>query len=383
MRKNLERAIKLISSKKIIDELSNQKNSLFKTFFPKSKYNFNLRKIKNFKKFKTVIIIGMGGSILGAHAIYSFLKHKINKKFIFIDNLDQNLLLKIKKENNLNKVLFLIISKSGNTNETIVNSVFFSSFIKKKNTIIISENKNNSLNNFAKNKDIYFVKHDPSIGGRYSIFSDVGMLPVYLMGLKPQHFKKNIPSLIKNKKLLSNQIKKILKTNIQKIKVLVLFNYVPELQNFMFWCQQLLAESLGKNKKGFTPIVSNGPKDHHSLLQLYLDGPKDKVFYIFSSENLKKLKVKSKLFGNQMRHLDKKKYEKIKLSQKNALINVLKEKRIPYKEIKIKKFNESKIGELFFTFIFETIVISRILNVDPFDQPSVERVKLLTKKFLS
>ena len=129
----------MISVNKVIEEFSKHKYSLFKTFFPKSKYNFNLKKVKKFEKFETIIVIGMGGSVLGAKAIYSFLKHKINKKFIFIDNLDHGYLEAIKKKNNLNRVLFLIISKSGNTTETIVNSSFFRSFLKKKNSIIISE----------------------------------------------------------------------------------------------------------------------------------------------------------------------------------------------------------------------------------------------------
>ena len=202
----------MILGNKIVNEISNHKHSLFQSFFPNSKYNFNLKKFKEFKKFKIVIIIGMGGSILGPKAIYFFLKHKINKKFIFIDNLDQKYLLKIKKENNLKKALFLIISKSGNTNETIINSSFFSSFFSKKNLIIISEDRENTLSNFAKNKGINLVKHHKNIGGRYSVFSDVGMLPAYLMGLEPKKFKKNIPNLIKNKKLLSGSIKKILKS---------------------------------------------------------------------------------------------------------------------------------------------------------------------------
>ena len=324
----------------------------------------------------------MGGSILGSKAIYSFLKHKIEKKFIFIDNLDQGYLWKIKKENNLNRSLFLIISKSGNTTETITNSSFFRSFLKKNNSIVISEDKDNALRNFAKKKDIYFVRHHPNIGGRYSVFSDVGMLPVYFMGLKPERFKNNIPNLLNNKKLLSNNMKKIAKINDKKIKVLVLFNYVPELNSFMFWCQQLLAESLGKNRKGFIPVISNAPKDHHSLLQLYLDGPKDKVFYIFSSRDKKKLKINSKIFGKKVKFLNKKKYENVKLSQKNAFITALKEKKIPFKEIIIKKFDENTIGKLFFLFIFETMVLSRISRVNPFDQPAVERVKILTKKFL-
>ena len=209
----------MTSANKIINELSSHRYALFKTFFSKSKYNFNSKKVKNFKKFKTIIIIGMGGSILGSKAIYSFLKHKIEKKFIFIDNLDQGYLWKIKKENNLNRSLFLIISKSGNTTETITNSSFFRSFLKKNNSIVISEDKDNALRNFAKKKDIYFVRHHPNIGGRYSVFSDAGMLPVYFMDLKPERFKKNIPNLIKNKKFLSNNIKKISHINIKKIRV--------------------------------------------------------------------------------------------------------------------------------------------------------------------
>tara|TARA_B100000945_G_C20096093_1_gene463599 strand:- start:19 stop:657 length:639 start_codon:yes stop_codon:yes gene_type:complete len=202
------------------------------------------------------------------------------------------------------------------------------------------------------------------------------------MGLKPEKFKKNIGALIKNESLLSKNIKKIFKLNIKKIKVLVLFNYVPELNNFMFWCQQLLAESLGKNRKGFVPLVSNAPIDHHSLLQLYLDGPNDKAFYVFSSEVKKKLKIKSKIFGKKVEFLNKKKFEDVKLSQKNAFITALKEKNIPFKEIRIKKFDESTIGKLFFLLIFETLALSKIFKVNPFGQPAVEKVKTLTKKFL-
>ncbi len=309
----------MITSKKIINEIIQNRYGLYKTFFPETKYNFNTKKIKYFKKFETIILIGMGGSVLGAKAIYSFLEHKIKKKFIFLDNLDERYLLKIKKEINLKKALFMIVSKSGNTKETIINSSFFKSFFKKKNIIIISEEKNNILFNFSKNKDFYFVRHHPNIGGRYSVFSDVGMLPAYLMGLEPANFKKSIPKLLKNKKLLSENVKKLLKMKIEKNKIIILFSYVPELNDFLFWCQQLFAESLGKNKKGFIPVVSNGPKDHHSLMQLYLDGPKDKIFYVFSSVDHKKLKVNTKIFGRKFNFLNKKSYEKIKLSKKMLL----------------------------------------------------------------
>ena len=373
----------MISAKNVINELIRDNNNLFKSFLLDSNYRFKFQKIKDFKKFQMVIVIGMGGSILGAKAIYSFLKHKIKKEFIFIDNLDEGTLKNAKKKYNLSKSLFLVVSKSGNTNETIINLSYFKSFLKKSNTIVVAENRNNFLHGFARNKEFNFIKHNPFIGGRYSVFSEVGMLPAYLMGLKPENFKKNLIKLINNRNFLSSSIRQISKLNIKKSKTLVFFNYVPELNDFLFWCQQLLAESLGKNKKGFIPVVSNAPKDHHSLLQLYLDGPKDKIFYVFSLKEAKSMKIDSNFFGNKMEYLNKKTYHDVKSSQKNAFIKILKEKKIPFREIIVKKFDEDTIGKLFFSFIFETIVLGKMMKVNPFDQPAVEKIKILTKNFLN
>ena len=367
------------SNIKIINDIITQNSTLLKYLINNSKFEF---KFKKFKKFKTILIIGMGGSILGAKAIYDFLKHKTKKNFIFIDNLDENYLKSIKKNNNLSKSLFIIISKSGNTIETISNTYFFKSFLKSKNTIILTENKNSFLRNLAKEKKFNFLEHKKFIGGRYSVLSEVGMLPAYLMGFKVENFKKNLGKFIYNKKIILRSANLINKLKINNAKILVFFNYVPELNNFLYWSQQLFAESLGKNKKGFIPVISNAPKDHHSLLQLYLDGPKDKVFYIVSSSKRGNLKTKSDFFNDNVQYLRKKKYNNIKDSQKNAFLRVLKNKKIPFREINIKKFNEDTIGKLFLQFIMETIFLGKLINVNPFDQPAVEEVKVLTKKFL-
>ena len=167
------------------------------------------------------------------------------------------------------------------------------------------------------------------------------------------------------------------------MRTLIFFNYVPQLNDFLFWCQQLLAESLGKNKKGFIPVISNAPKDHHSLLQLYLDGPKDKFFYVFSSEKNNNFKFNYKIFGEKVKFLHKKTYDHIKLSQKNAFLEVLKTEQIPYREFKIKTFDENIIAELFLLYMFETVQLAKLMKIDPFNQPAVEKVKFLTKKFLS
>ena len=217
------------------DKILNKNPSLLRSLSAKKSNNFNFNKIKKFKKFKTVVIIGMGGSILGSKALYSFLKYKIKKNFIFIDNLDFKLLKSVNIKKNPSKFLFIIISKSGNTTETILNTGYYKNHLKKNNVIIISEEKNNSLFNLAKKKDFFFIKHNPHIGGRYSIFSEVGMVPAYLMGLNPYKIKKNLLKHYKNKKNLVISKKNTKKLYQKKIKTLIFFNYVPQLNVFLFW----------------------------------------------------------------------------------------------------------------------------------------------------
>ena len=369
----------MLSNRKIIGEVLKENIVFFKNMMLDLKFD---ARYKYFKKFRTIVVIGMGGSILGTKAIYSFLRHKIKKKLIFLDNLDETYLKQIKKNQNLSRSLFLIISKSGKTYETILNMYFLKNLLKRENTIILSENTDNFLRKVAIKNKFFFANHNKFIGGRYSVLSNVGMLPAYLMNLKIENFKKNFRKLINNKKFLFKSLSLIKKFKLKKTKTLVFFNYIPELNDFLFWVQQLFAESLGKNGKGFIPVISNAPKDHHSLLQLYLDGPKDKVFYVFSSEKKISIKTKSTFFDKEMHYLNKKKYSTIINSQKNAFITALKLKKIPFREIKIKKFDEETLGKLFSSFIIETIFLGKIMKINPFDQPAVEQVKILTKKFL-
>jgi glucose-6-phosphate isomerase len=131
------------------------------------------------------------------------------------------------------------------------------------------------------------------------------------------------------------------------------------------------------------PVVSNAPKDHHSLLQLYLDGPKDKVFHVFSLEEKSKIKVSTKKFTGKINYLHNKDINKIKAAQKNAFIKTLNRKKIPYMEIKIKNINEETLGELFSYYILKISMIGKLIGVNPFNQPAVEQVKITSKKILS
>ena len=350
------------------------------------KFNFKLSDLKRFKKFQKIALIGMGGSILGTEAIYNFLQKKIKKKIYFFDDLDENKITNLKKRENLSKILFIIISKSGNTVETLSNT-FSLKIIKKqaKNVIIISEKKNNFLFLISKKYNLFYVEHRKHIGGRYSVLSEVGLLPGYLMGINILKLRSNIQACLKNRERVFFK-KNILKISnllaTKKLRNLIFINYAPELEKFLFWCQQLIAESLGKKNMGFLPVISNTPKDHHSLLQLYLDGPKDKFFNIFSIKQKSKEKIN---MGNIGFHsfLNQKKLDVIKYSQKQALIKSFKKNKIPFREFIIKSVDEEVLGKLFSFFILETVIAAKLLKINPFDQPAVEQVKVYTKNILS
>ncbi len=364
-------------------ENSNQTlNILSKNF----KLNFKITDLRKFQKFNNIVIIGMGGSILGTEAIYGFLKKKIKKNIYFLDDIDWEKILDLKKIK-FSKTLFIIISKSGNTIETLSNALFLKVLKKNsKNIIIITERNNNYLHFLSKKLNLFLIEHKTNIGGRYSVLSEVGLVPAYLMGINVIKLRSQCLSFLKRKNnqfLKESALKLSNLINTKKINNLVFLNYSPRLEKFLYWCQQLIGESLGKKNKGFFPVVSNMPKDHHSLLQLYLDGPKDKIFHIFSAEEKIEKKFNTGKMFQKKTFLNNQNLQKIKKAQKNALIKSLKKNKIPFREFIIKNLNEETLGRLFSYFILETIMVGKLINVNPFDQPAVEQVKTFTKKLLS
>ncbi len=269
-----------------------------------------------------------------------------------------------------------------------MSNTFALNIIKKrsKNVIIISEKKNNFLFSLSQRLDLFYVEHKNFVGGRYSVLSEVGIIPAYLMGINISKLRSNILDFLKGKNktfLEKNTIELANLMSSKKFSNLIFLNYSPELEKFLYWCQQLIAESLGKKNKGFLPVISNVPKDHHSLLQLYLDGPKDKFFQIFSIEKKSKEKVNMNKNIGVKNLINNKKLNVIKNAQKQALIKSFVKKNIPFREFKIKKINEEVLGKLFSFFIMETIIIGKLMKINPFDQPAVEEVKVYTEKMLT
>ena len=365
----------LLIKKKLISLLKS-KNEILNSLSQNYKDNFTKKILLKYKKNTDYRVIGMGGSSLGTQTIYDFLKHKIKKKFVFSDNLQVNLIKDKKKYTNL------IVSKSGNTIETIVNANIF---IKKKDrNIFITENKNSYLLNLAKKLKSDIIHHNNYIGGRYSVLSEVGMLPAELMGLKASNFRQ-LNNLIKNKRFINSLISNVSSTLyfIKKKKFnSVIINYDERSENLFNWYQQLIAESLGKKKKGLLPIISNMPKDNHSTMQLYLDGFKNNFFTFFYVNEKNSEKIKNNTILSSQYYLKNKNLSQVTLAQKKATENVFKNKNIPFRSFEINKRDEKTLGELFCFFILETILIGQSMNLNPYDQPAVELIKVETKKLL-
>ena len=314
-------------------------------------YNYSYKKkiIKKYKNFQNFIVIGVGGSILGTKAIYQFLNHKIKKNFFFIDNLQPKLNFKKKRCVNI------IVSKSGNTLETIANSNIL---MKGNKNIFISEDKRNYLNILAQQIKSDIVEHKNYIGGRYSVLSEVGMLPAELMGLKEQKFKR-LNYLIKNKKFIDSLISNVSSTInlVKKGKNLsIILNYDHKSENLFSWYQQLIAESLGKKSKGIIPLISKMPRDNHSLMQFYLDGPKKSFYTFFSTFEKNSDKIQKRYLLNSHSYLANKNLNNIIYSQMQATQKIFQKKKIPFRSFEILNRTEETLGELFCFFILETIL---------------------------
>ena len=362
--------------KKVLNKLLINKNQVLESLSKNYKYSYNNKYLKKYKNSSNFRIIGMGGSTLGAQAIYDFLKYKIKKKFIFSDNLISS------QKKDKKKFTNIIISKSGNTTETIVNANIL---IKKKDkNIFITEDKPNYLNLLARKLRADIIHHNNFIGGRYSVLSEVGMLPAELMGLDPKKFKQ-LNFLIKKKSfinLLIGNVSSILYFIKKKKYNSIIINYDEKSENLFKWYQQLVAESLGKKNIGILPIVSIMPRDNHSLMQLYLDGFKNNFFTFFYVSDSKFDKIRNSKILLQQDYLKNKNSSSILYAQKKATENVFNNKNIPFRSFEVKKRDEKTLGEIFCFFILETILIGKALNLNPYDQPAVELIKKETKKLL-
>jgi glucose-6-phosphate isomerase len=353
----------------------------------------DLKLMKNFCKkispYKKILVLGVGGSSLGGKTL-SALGH--NKKLEFLESIDPTTVKNCLAQIELKNTFFLVISKSGETIETICQTLIILDEIKKakiKNCaaqfLFITESPKNSLAKIAKKIGAEITSHCDKIGGRYSCFSIVGLLPAMLAGIDVTKVRKGAKKIIENF-LTQDGVVNSCATQLALYDSgffnNVIMPYVDNLKNFTDWYRQLWAESLGKNNFGSTPINSMGTIDQHSQLQLYLDGPKDKFFTFIINKKpphdfaIKDLKTCETLFGG-------KKLSEIVATEQETTIEVLNRKKLPIRIFAIKKIDEEVLGALMMRMFLETIIIAYAKNINPFDQPAVELRKKLAKSVLS
>ena len=346
---------------------------------------------KNKKRF---IVFGIGGSNLGARALINSSSEELDNKMYFYDNIDPIFFQKSLSDIDFTSTGFIIISKSGKTPETLSqlgaivqlatdrNSLltFYS------NCLIITQFKASPLFNIAKKNNCLLLEHKEDIGGRYSIFSNVGMVPAIVAGLDAKEIHRGARHVIENDH----------KDNLYKLGQLfkfqkkisltssVIMTYSDALQYFGKWYLQLWAESIGKDKKGITAIHSIGTTDQHSQLQLYLDGPKDKFFTFITTNHSNKGFIINKDIMNEEKvdYLVNKKMGDLMQAEQQATLDTFGQNNIKFREIYIPIIDTYSIGSLMALSIIETVAACVYFEVNPFNQPAVEQGKRLTKQYL-
>ena len=344
---------------------------------------------KKIREYKKVIILGVGGSSLGAKTLCSL---KNQDKVQFIESIDPATI-----RNNINNLnfadsFFIVMSKSGQTIETTCQTLLIINKFKElkipnfeQQFLFVTQDLKSSIGQIAQEIKAEITSHPDNIGGRYSVFSIVGLLPSLIAGINIKDIRLGAKEII-NEFLENDSLANDIATQItlyeQGYTNNVLMPYIDDLENFNHWYRQLSAESLGKNGFGATPINSMGTVDQHSQLQLYLEGPKDKFFTFITQKNHNHDLVITKL-DNVHTLFDNKTLSQIVKIEEETTIEVLNQKKLPVRIIEIDQINEKVLGGLMMQMFIETIALSYIKNINPFDQPAVELRKDLAKKLLN
>ena len=389
----------------IIDQIKKSKEPLLLSFL--NQFNNyqkeELNKLGSYyqKNFKDVIILGTGGSSKAGRTFVQIAYRTFGRspkfpKITFLENIDFQDFNDLFKKINLKKTGIIVISKSGETNETLVQILIFLSKYKEsfqkqkieKYFTVITKKGSSSLRNLANDFSIGVIDLDNNLSGRFSAFSPIGLLPAAISGLNVQNITKGALSLL-NEYLKKQQIIPSEGAALHyaaqnsKINISVLLTYTERLRNFGYWHEQLIAESLGKKNKGFTPVHSMGATDQHSLLQLFLEGPKDKLITFITLKKQKdQIKINNNLISKvkKLSFLKKESLNKLLDFEMEKVCRLLNEYKRPYRTIILNKCAEFEIGYLMMNFMLETIILAYLNNLNPFDQPAIDKGKSIKLK---
>jgi glucose-6-phosphate isomerase len=352
------------------------------------------------KGFATVAVLGIGGSSLGGQALTAL--RKVQKPFVeFHDNPDPFHWAKALKRFDLKKTHFIAISKSGGTAETLMQVLTAADALEKlgvkqlkKHFTIITEPHQSALADFADSIGAARLDHPLGVGGRYSVLTMVGALPGLVMGLNFKQLRAGAQAALKQvlnaatpadapaacgaalHYALSQQ---------NKLATTILWPYADDLAVFGGWWRQLWAESLGKDGQGSTPVSVLGPVDQHSQLQLFRDGPGNALFTLMAVDTKGKglTAPRARAMRLGLKYLAGKKMGDLVDAEARATAQTLFKNGRPVRQIHLAKVDEFHMGALMMHFMLETIIMGKLMGVDPFNQPGVEEGKILARQYLA
>jgi glucose-6-phosphate isomerase len=369
--------------------------------------------VKKLAKAGDIVFLGTGGSSLGGQTLAQLADYAVpglgslrEKPHVhFLDNLDPVTLEAFLKRLPLKTARFVAISKSGGTGETLMQTIAVIEALKRarlgkhiaKHLIGISEparaGKRNGLRELLQAHGCFVLDHDPGVGGRYSVLSNVGLLPALALGLDVKAIRAGAREALAP--LLARKPAKEFPPAIGAAlsaaageggkSIAITMAYADRLERFTKWWVQLWGESLGKGGKGTTPVAALGPVDQHSQLQLYLAGPRDKLFTIITTAVAGRGPRLDKALAKAVGEPDfgGRRIGDLVAAQGRATADTLAKNGRPVRTMHIERLDERALGALLMHFMLETIIAARLLGVDPFDQPAVEEGKILAKKYLA
>jgi len=365
------------------------------------------------QKSSDIVFLGTGGSSLGGQALAQLADYAVpglgvlraKPRIHFLDNLDPITFEGFLKRLPLKTTQFVSISKSGGTGETLMQTIAVISVLKKAalgkkiadHLTGLSESKqpgkHNGLRELLESHGCSMLEHGIGIGGRFSVLSNVGLLPALVLGLDVKSIRAGARETLAA--VLAKRAPKDVPpavgaslsaaAAVEGKTIRVMIAYADRLERFTRWWVQLWAESLGKQGKGATPIAALGPVDQHSQLQLWLDGRRDKLFTVLTvgvaGLGPKIDKVLARTVGEP--DFGDRRVGDLVSAQGRATVDTLAKNGCPVRTLHIDKLNERSLGALMMHFMLETIIAAHLLGVDPFSQPAVEEGKILAKKYLA
>lgn len=346
-------------------------------------------------KSKTHLVhIGIGGSSLGPEMLISALAPKKLKNISFINNIDSDYLSTQLEDIDWSNTLVYVVSKSGSTAETMAAlSIVLQKLPTNKwssSILCCTSNESGDLANFAKDHQIKTFKIPDNVGGRFSVLSPVGILPALFAGIDiakvfqgAERIKDRIIAPNPEKSELYQLADYIVQLSKEGIDQTVMLPYSSLLKSFSAWFVQLWAESLGKNQIGLTPIMAYGATDQHSQVQLFMEGPKNKLTIAIHFENCnQEFSLKNELAYNSLKLLSPYTLHDLMTAEYFGTIKALKENQRPVVEITANKLDEGVLGELILLCECLTVCVGQMLKINPFDQPGVEAGKIFAKEWL-